>query len=42
MDIEAEHESAGTLHLLDVLPFLLMAVHGETVIIDELDRLCFP
>lgn len=37
MDIEAEHESAGTLHLLDVLPFLLMAVHGETVIIDELD-----
>lgn len=37
MDIEAESESTGTLHLLDILPYLLMGVQGRTVIIDELD-----
>lgn len=37
VDIEAEAESTGTLHLLDILPYLLMGVEGRTVIIDELD-----
>lgn len=37
IDVEAEFESTGTLHLLDILPFLLMGVKGKTVIIDELD-----
>ena len=37
VDIAAESESTGTLHLLDILPFLLMGVKGRTVVIDELD-----
>ncbi len=37
MDIAAESESTGTLHLLDILPFLLMGVKGKAVVIDELD-----
>ncbi|EOS47856.1 AAA family ATPase [Lachnospiraceae bacterium JLR.KK009] len=37
VDIAAESESTGTLHLLDILPFLLMGVKGKAVVIDELD-----
>lgn len=37
VDIEAKFESTGTLHLLDILPYILMGVEGRTVIIDELD-----
>lgn len=37
IDIEVEYESSGTLHLLDILPYLLMGIDGRTVIIDELD-----
>ncbi len=37
IDISADLESTGTLHLLDILPFLLMGIEGRTVIIDELD-----
>lgn len=37
VDIDVKSESTGTLHLLDILPFLLMGVEGRTVIIDELD-----
>ncbi len=37
VDIEIEYESTGTLHLLDILPYLLMGIEGRTVVIDELD-----
>lgn len=37
IDISARSESTGTLHLLEILPFLLMGVEGEIVVIDELD-----
>ena len=37
VDIDVKSESTGTLHLLDILPFLLMGIKGRTVIIDELD-----
>lgn len=37
VDISFKAESTGTLHLLDVLPYLLMSVEGTTVVIDELD-----
>lgn len=37
IDVSADLESTGTLHLLDILPFLLMGIEGRTVIIDELD-----
>lgn len=37
VDIEVEFESTGTLHLLDILPYLLMGIEGRTVVIDELD-----
>lgn len=37
VDIEVEYESSGTLHLLDILPYVLMGIDGRTVIIDELD-----
>lgn len=37
VDISFKAESTGTLHLLDILPYLLMSVEGMTVVIDELD-----
>ncbi len=37
IDVSYEAESTGTLHLLNILPFLLMSVEGTTVIIDEID-----
>ncbi len=37
VDIGIEYESTGTLHLLDLLPYLLMGIEGRTVVIDELD-----
>lgn len=37
VDIDYNFESTGTQHLLQIMPFLLMSVEGETVIIDELD-----
>ncbi len=37
VDVDYELESTGTQHLLQVMPFLLMSVEGQTVIIDELD-----
>lgn len=37
IDIDYELESTGTQYLLQIIPFLLMSVEGETVIIDELD-----
>ncbi len=37
VDIEATLESTGTLHLLEILPYILMGVDGKTVVIDELD-----
>lgn len=37
IDVSSELESTGTLHLLDILPFVLMCVEGTTVIIDEID-----
>lgn len=37
IDIEYTMESTGTQHLLDILPFLLMSVKGNVVVIDELD-----
>lgn len=37
VDVDFELESTGTQHLLQVIPFLLMGVEGQTVIIDELD-----
>ncbi|MBR1691692.1 MAG: AAA family ATPase [Lachnospiraceae bacterium] len=37
VDVDVEYESTGTLQLLEIIPFLLMCVEGETVIIDEID-----
>lgn len=37
IDVDAEYESTGTLHLLDIIPYLLMCMEGQTVIIDEID-----
>ncbi|OPX42970.1 hypothetical protein CLHUN_31140 [Ruminiclostridium hungatei] len=37
VDVDYELESTGTQYLLRIIPFLLMSVEGETVIIDELD-----
>lgn len=37
IDVESEYESTGTLHLLDIIPYLLMCMDGQTVIIDEID-----
>lgn len=37
VDVDAEFESTGTLHLLDLIPYLLMCIEGRTVIIDEID-----
>lgn len=37
IDVDFELESTGTQRLLSILPYLLMSVEGQTVIIDELD-----
>lgn len=37
VDVDYELESTGTQYLLQIIPYLLMSVEGETVIIDELD-----
>ena len=37
IDVDSEYESTGTLHLLDIIPYLLMCMDGQTVIIDEID-----
>lgn len=37
VDVSYELESTGTQALLQIMPFLLMSVEGQTVIIDELD-----
>lgn len=37
IDISFELESTGTSNLLNILPFLLMSVEGEIVVIDEVD-----
>ncbi len=37
VEINYEDESTGTLNLLNILPFLLMSIEGNAVIIDELD-----
>lgn len=37
VDVDFELESTGTQHLLSIIPFLMMSVEGETVIIDEID-----
>lgn len=37
VDVDYELESTGTQYLLNVIPYLLMSVEGETVVIDELD-----
>ncbi|MGN1413472.1 MAG: ATP/GTP-binding protein [Anaerovoracaceae bacterium] len=37
IDVNYALESTGTLHLLDILPFLLMSIKGTTVVIDEID-----
>ncbi len=37
VDVDFELESTGTQYLLQIIPFLLMSVEGQTVIIDELD-----
>lgn len=37
VDIAYNIESTGTQHLLQIIPYLLMSVEGETVVIDELD-----
>lgn len=37
VDVDVDNESTGTLRLLEILPFLLMCVEGQTVIIDEID-----
>ena len=36
-DIEFSMESTGTQSLLQLLPFMLVVVHGSTAIIDEFD-----
>jgi AAA15 family ATPase/GTPase len=37
IDIDYEKESTGTLQLLMILPYLLMAIYGCVVVIDEID-----
>jgi len=37
VDVSYNSESTGTLHLLNILPYLLMSVEGSVVVIDELD-----
>jgi AAA15 family ATPase/GTPase len=37
IDIDCELESTGTQYLLQIIPYLLMSVEGNTVIIDEID-----
>ncbi len=37
VDVDYETESTGTQFILQIIPFLLMSVEGQTVIIDELD-----
>lgn len=37
IDVDAEYESTGTLQLLEIIPYLLMCMEGQTVIIDEID-----
>lgn len=37
VDIDYNLESTGTQHILQMIPYLLMSVEGQTVIIDELD-----
>jgi AAA15 family ATPase/GTPase len=37
IDIPFELESTGTQKLLDVFPYLFMAIRGETVLVDEVD-----
>lgn len=37
IDIDFRKESTGTLNLLNIFPFLIAAIEGNTVIIDEID-----
>lgn len=37
VDVDFELESTGTQHLLDIIPYILMSIKGEAVVIDELD-----
>lgn len=38
IDIEFEKESTGTINLLELIPYLISACEGQTVVIDEFDN----
>lgn len=37
IDISFSQESSGTIQLLEIIPYLLMCIEGDTVVIDEID-----
>ncbi|MFH5835164.1 ATP/GTP-binding protein [Proteiniclasticum sp. C24MP] len=37
IDISFSQESSGTIQLLEIIPYLLMSIEGDTVVIDEID-----
>ncbi len=37
LEVSYEAESTGTLHLINILPFLLMSIENTVVVIDEID-----